>query len=257
MKAETRDGGEVAQMNDSVVRPAYAEPPWDYVNSSQLNVVVRLQEPERIGRFLPSGLAPAPASDVVVFMFLDAPQVPQLGDSYHSTECGLIVPAVTPGGVRGSQYSFMLVDNDPAISAGREVWGFPKKLGQVRMRRLSDTDVTARATHLPFREWNRSGVLQVEAHLDGSNEGLWEETSALHPRILSRQVRSPEGRAEGWTHTLQGGGVTKVHERMSGSATLVLGDSEEEGLRHLGPHEVLGALFVRCDFVLDYGTPVA
>ncbi|MFC8102692.1 acetoacetate decarboxylase family protein [Streptomyces sp. NPDC057363] len=239
------------------VVPPYPEPPWDYVNASILNIVARVGRPENLDRFLAPGVSVQEGQDTVVFTFLDVPNIPQMGPDYHSCEGGMIVPVTAGGGARGGHFAFMLVDNDVAITAGREIWGYPKKLADVRMRRVSDDEITARATHHPFRQWNTAGALQVRVRLDGSADGLWDGMKSFEPRILSRRVRSPKsGRPEGWALLAVEGRTVRVHERASGSATLDIGASPQEGLDQLGPLDVLGALYTRCDFVLDYGTPL-
>lgn len=246
-------------MTDSVsaVVAAYPEPPWDYVNASVLDIVVRVAQPERLAPFLAPGLEVREGQDTVVVTFLDVPHIPQIGFDYHSTECGMVIPVRTSAGVAGGHFAFMLVDNDVAITAGREIWGYPKKLAQVRMRRMSDDEITASATHLRFREWNTAGSVRARVRLDGSADGLADAVTACQPRILARSIRSPEsGRPEGWTLMEVRSQNVRVHERRSGSATLELGDSREEGLAQLGPFDVLGAICTRCDFVLDYGTPL-
>lgn len=239
------------------VVPPYPEPPWDFVNASILNIVARVRHPERLSRYLAPGVEVQDGRDTVVFSFLDVPNIPQMGFDYHASECGMIIPVRTAGGARGGHFAFMLVDNDTALTAGREIWGYPKKLAQVRMRRISDDEITARAAHHPYREWNTAGALQARVRLDGSADALRDEVKAFEPRILSRTIRSPEsGRPEGSTLLAVGSQMVRVHERASGSATLEIGDCQEERLDQLGPFDVLGALYTRCDFILDYGTPV-
>jgi acetoacetate decarboxylase len=238
------------------VDPAYPEPPWDYVNASVLNVLARVRLPERLARFLAPGVRVRAGADVVVFSFLDVPVITQLGPDYRSTECGLVVPVETAGGATGGHFAFMLVDNDLALAAGREIWGYPKKLAEVRMRRTAEDEITAQATHHPFRGWDGAGVLRVRAQLDGSADGLWDGVGSFEPRILSRRVRSAEGRPQGWVTLAVGTTSVRVRERASGSATLEFGGASVERLDELGPVDVLGALYTRCDFRLDYGSPV-
>lgn len=238
------------------VAPAYPEPPWVYTNASIINVVARVQHPEGLGDFVAEGLEPRAGSDTVVFFFLDVPGIPEFGPDYHSSECGMIVPAQTPGGQQGGHFSFMLVDNDGALAAGREIWGYPKKLAEVRMRRTADDRIAASARHLPQRGRSAGDVMHLEARLDGSADHLAESVAGLQPRLLARPVRSPEGRVVDRTLMTVRNEILRVHERLTGSATVELGESQEESLHRLGRLDVLGAVYTRCDFTVDYGEAI-
>ncbi len=54
------------------------------------------------------------------------------------TESGQVIPARF-GVDRGNYTHAMYLDGFPPIASGREIWGFPKKLGSPRLRVCSDT----------------------------------------------------------------------------------------------------------------------
>jgi acetoacetate decarboxylase len=239
------------------VRAPYPEPPWTYRNTSILNVLARAHNLDGLRAFLPPGLDLQDESGRFLLWFLDVPDIPQMGPDYRSSECGMIIPAKLGSTVSGGHFAFMLVDNDEALLAGREIWGYPKKLARVGFRRVSDSAFVAEASHMSYRSWSKSPVVQVRAELDGSNDHLWDHGMKLEPRILSRPTRNlSTGEPTGNHFLTVENHIHAVHERLSGSATLDFGPSREEGLHELGEIDVAGALFMRCDFGLGYGNEV-
>jgi acetoacetate decarboxylase len=54
------------------------------------------------------------------------------------TECGQVIP-VTFNGEKGAFVHSMYLDDEAPIAGGREIWGFPKKLGNPTINDESDT----------------------------------------------------------------------------------------------------------------------
>jgi hypothetical protein len=72
---------------------------------------------------------------VVKFEFIRMPDSTGFGDY---TESGQVIP-VTLNGEHGGFVLSMFLNDHPPIAAGRELWGFPKKLGQPDLRVHTDT----------------------------------------------------------------------------------------------------------------------
>ena len=89
--------------------------------------------PEAIRSALPFPLEPV--GDVVLYEFMNMPDSPGLG-SY--SESGVLIPC-TLNGVEMNYTAQMYLDCEPAIYAGREIWGFPKKRGNPSLRPYGDT----------------------------------------------------------------------------------------------------------------------
>ena len=69
------------------------------------------------------------------FEFIRMPDSTGFGDY---TEAGQVVP-VTFQGKSGNYVHSMFLDDDAPIAGGREIWGFPKKLGSPVLRVEKDT----------------------------------------------------------------------------------------------------------------------
>jgi acetoacetate decarboxylase len=76
------------------------------------------------------------ASDALVkYEFINMPDSTGFG---HYCESGQVIP-VCLGDEQGSYVHSMYLNDHPPIAAGRELWGFPKKLGEPELRVHKDT----------------------------------------------------------------------------------------------------------------------
>jgi acetoacetate decarboxylase len=238
--------------------PCYARPPWSYTGARVLNIVCRAEHPKALQRWVPAPLQPAYSDGLFVMFFLRVPRIPELGPHYHSTECGILVPVVTSdGALKGSTVAIMFVDNDVALAAGREIWGYPKKLGQITFEETGDREIRAAARHLPYRDVASGTVFSADVVLDGSGSELWPVVAALEPRLLRRAIPDPYGpRAQSVELLKVAHTGAKVYEERSGRATVRIEPSLEH-LELLGKIETLGATFRVCDFVLPYAQRIS
>ena len=72
---------------------------------------------------------------IVKYEFIRVPDSTGFGDY---TESGQVIP-VSFRGKKGSYTHCMFLNDEPPIAAGRELWGFPKKLAQPTLRAEIDT----------------------------------------------------------------------------------------------------------------------
>jgi len=112
--------------------PAYPCGPYRFVNREYLIISYRT-DPEALAAVIP---APLEMTDPIVkFEFIRMPDSTGFGDY---TEAGQVIP-VRFRGVHGSYVHSMFLDCEPPIAGGREIWGFPKKLGSPELRVEKDT----------------------------------------------------------------------------------------------------------------------
>ncbi|MDD1724824.1 MAG: acetoacetate decarboxylase [Methanospirillum sp.] len=103
--------------------PAYPQPPYQFKNREYFIITYETD------RDLLKNLVPPPLEvdePVIKYEFIRMPDSSGLGDY---TESGQVIP-VTYKGKKGLYVLSMYLDNEPAILAGREIWGFPKKSGR-------------------------------------------------------------------------------------------------------------------------------
>ena len=112
--------------------PAFPAGPYRFVDREYLIITYRT-DPDLLREIIP---APLTMTDPVVkFEFINMPDSTGFG---HYCESGQVIP-VTLDGVAGGYVHSMYLNDHPPIAAGREIWGFPKKLGEPELRVHKDT----------------------------------------------------------------------------------------------------------------------
>lgn len=113
--------------------PSYPRGWYRFVNREYL-IVTYESDPQAIRDALPEPLEPD-GSNTVMYEFIKMPDSSGFGDY---TESGVVIPAM----YKGEHVNFtaqMYLDDEPPISGGREIWGFPKKLGNPKLTVNHDT----------------------------------------------------------------------------------------------------------------------
>lgn len=106
-----------------IASASYGRPPYRFINREYF-IISYETTAEAIRNALPEPLE-SDGSNIVLYEWIKMPDSSGLG-SYE--ESGIVIPCM----YKGEAVNFvaqMYLDNGPAILAGREVWGFPKKWG--------------------------------------------------------------------------------------------------------------------------------
>jgi acetoacetate decarboxylase len=107
--------------------PAFPPGPYRFVNREFLIISYRT-DPDLLAAVIP---APLQMTDPIVkFEFIRMPDSTGFGDY---TEAGQVIPVRFQGQAGGYVHA-MFLDCEPPIAAGREIWGFPKKLAAPELR---------------------------------------------------------------------------------------------------------------------------
>lgn len=122
-------GGPIAM---PLTSPAFPQGPYRFVNREYL-VITYETDMDALRAVVPEPLKVT--EPLVKFEFMRMPDSTGFGDY---TESGQVIP-VTFEGRPGSYTHAMFLDNHSPIAGGRELWGFPKKLGAPRLQVASDT----------------------------------------------------------------------------------------------------------------------
>lgn len=112
--------------------PSYPRGPYRFIHREYL-VVSYESDPEAIRQAVPEPLVPA--GNIVNFEFMKMPDSSGFGDY---TESGTVIPCT----LNGEPCNFtvqMFLDDEPPISGGREIWGFPKKHAHPKLELVKDT----------------------------------------------------------------------------------------------------------------------
>jgi acetoacetate decarboxylase len=112
--------------------PSYPRGPYRFINREYLTITYETDMD------LLRALVPAPLEVVeplVKFEFMKMPDSTGFGDY---TEAGQVIP-VRYKGIMGGYTHAMFLDDQPPIAAGREIWGFPKKLAHPKLEVVQET----------------------------------------------------------------------------------------------------------------------
>jgi acetoacetate decarboxylase len=103
--------------------PAFPPGPYRFVNREFMVITYRT-DPDALRAVVPEPLELGP-DPLVKYEFIRMPDSTGFGDY---TETGQVIP-VSYQGVKGSYSHAMYLNDEAPIAGGREIWGFPKKLG--------------------------------------------------------------------------------------------------------------------------------
>ena len=112
--------------------PAYPPGPYRFVDREYLIITYRT-DPVLLRALIPAPLEMT--EPIVKFEFINMPDSTGFG---RYCESGQVIP-VSLNGVSGGYVHSMYLNDHPPIAGGRELWGFPKKLGQPELRVHTDT----------------------------------------------------------------------------------------------------------------------
>ncbi|MQR01598.1 acetoacetate decarboxylase [Glaciimonas soli] len=115
-----------------ITNPAYPPGPYRFVDREFLIITYRT-DPEALKKIIPAPLQFV--EPIVKYEFIKMPNSTGFGHYYES---GQVIP-VTLNGVKGGYVHSMYLNDHPPIAGGRELWGFPKKLGDPELRVHKDT----------------------------------------------------------------------------------------------------------------------
>ena len=221
--------------------PAFPPGPYRFVDREFLIITYRT-DPVALQKIIP---APLKMTDAIVkFEFINMPDSTGFG---HYCESGQVIP-VTLDGVAGGYVHSMYLNDHPPIAAGRELWGFPKKLGEPELRVHKDTLV---------------GTLDYsETRVATGTMGFKHKT--LDPKAIQASLLAPNFLLKIIPHV---DGTPRICELVQYSLTdiTIKGAWSGPGALQLNPHglapvadlpvlEVLSAVHILADLTLPYGT---
>jgi acetoacetate decarboxylase len=131
------------------------------------------------------------------------------------------------------------------MAGGREVWGYPKKLGQVNYEEAADGSITAGVSRLD-QTLIKIGFRPGEAPF---------EKPSLHPRLQVKRIPRADGQGfdvdQIILNELTG---AKIISQARGAGSVILGGrSNMDPLMELGITRVIGAEHAVAEFRLGYG----
>lgn len=115
--------------------PAYPKGPYHFRNR-EFFIISYLTDPDKLRAVVPEPLSIDPNNPVVHYEFIRMPDSSGFGDY---TESGQVITVFDQHGNKGNYTHSMYLDDEGPIAAGREIWGFPKKLATPKLKVETDT----------------------------------------------------------------------------------------------------------------------
>ena len=164
----------------------YPEPPYQYVGACCL-IGVWKADRSVLEEVLPAPLELTPESQVIATV-CDYPHVTGLG-AYHAS--ALFIRCRFDG-IEGGFCCHCYMDNDAAVEAGREIWGFPKKLARVELSTSSEIikGVVERGT-IPLMTFSMNLIREAQVselpplETSSTSSSSLHRRRARHPRFMS------------------------------------------------------------------------
>ena len=220
----------------------YPKPPFEYREAKQMTVAFKT-DPDVLHELVPPPLIPNDDAT----MLLSSAEFMSSGFGRYR-EAHLLTHATFEG--RLVNFSlYLILDSDVAIGAGREIWGFAKKLGRLSLD-MKDDVVSTRV--------ERAGCTIIEAavHLAelGTEEDLGGTPEWITRRVIPNVSLSAPPDIDQLTSTTLTNLVT--HDVYKGAATLAFGSSPADRLEVIPVNEVTGGFYFEYQFTLNDGRVV-
>lgn len=186
---------------------------------------------------------------------MNMPDSPGLG-SY--SESGILIPGILDG--REVNYTAqMYLNSEPAIYAGREIWGFPKKRGDPTLRAEEDT-LVGRLTFggnmvaLGTMPYKAEAILAKHDHSKHALELVKKKLTK--PQVNLKIIPNVDG-SDGMRQLIEyHPQVIKIHEAWKGPARLSLVPHVDADVANFPILEVVGGTHMLADIILPYGTVI-
>lgn len=115
-----------------LTNPSYPRGPYRFINR-EFFVITYESDMDKIRQVVPEPLEVT--EPIVKFEIIRMPDSTGFGDY---TESGQLIP-VTYQGKKGAYVLSTFLDDESPIAAGREIWGFPKKLANPSLKVVNET----------------------------------------------------------------------------------------------------------------------
>ncbi|MEH7225746.1 acetoacetate decarboxylase family protein [Bacillus sp. JJ1566] len=216
--------------------PLFPGLPYTYTDYEKISIYAK-GKPEIMQSFLPKEFKLE--SDIFEVFVLTNHKIEGLNPY---SEGGLIIPCSYKG-QKGACMAYEYVDSDDALCAGREIWGYPKKIGEISFEKV-ETKINGTVT--------RRGKKVIRVTLEKKEKEV--NTPLLFPRLQVKRMPGVESSAPDLNLVIQNEFYQAINTvEWFGDATLDWEYSEQDPLSRLGPVEVLGGKYIRGGFTLNYG----
>lgn len=216
--------------------PLFPRLPYEYKDYQKVSVYCK-GESETLKRFLPKEFELI--SDIFEVFILQNNEIDGL-DLY--SEGGIVIPCSYKD-QSGACVAFEYVDTDDALCAGREIWGYPKKLAKVQFSQNNDSIKGM---------IERRGKKIIDIAFQRNDQQI--EIPNLSPRLQVKRMPHPETYGTDINKIIKNElQNTVIKKKVFGEAKLTMEQSAADPLYQLGVKEIVGAMYIEGAFTLTYG----
>lgn len=233
-----------------IASPTYPRGPYRFINREYL-IITYESDADAIRRLLPQPLQPD-GSNHVMYEFARMPDSSGFGDY---TQTGVVIPCVLNGEAM-NHVSQMYLDCEPPIAGGREIWGFPQKLGKPSLGIVQDT-LTGRLEY--GRELVALGSMTYKHQNLLTGADMEAQTAALVQKLAGTRVnlklipRVTDGSLQIAQLVAYNMADISLKGAWCGQARLELFPHVNAPLADLPVKKVVGGLHLVADLTLPYG----
>jgi|TARA_Y100000310_G_scaffold342703_1_gene447005 acetoacetate decarboxylase len=225
--------------------PLYAKPPIDYRDVHTISVSYETDMDAALD-LLPEGLVIEPPA-VATVLFIDYP-FSTLGP-YYETILGI---SCSFEGTPRSYIAHIVVNNEMPLAAGREIWGFPKKLADISIETGAPTDLLSGKMERPSGHLICSAGVRPETPAQVSGEP--QEGYSLSLRLIPSPV---EGAKPSLAELVETHSVSTTKQAWTGPGWVEFhSHSQVDPWHKLKVKEVVNANYRIYDTVLGFGRVV-
>lgn len=216
--------------------PLYPGLPYEYNDYQKVSVYCR-GDRKTMQKFLPKEFEVL--SDVFEVFVLKNNEIKGL-DLY--SEGGVVIPCSYKE-IKGACVVFEYVNTDDALCAGREIWGYPKKLSEVKFNQdgnLIKCGIVRRNKKIIDIEFKKSDT-EIKP-------------PSLSPRLQVKRMPHPEVYGTDINKIIKNElKNVRIKKKTYGTATLNIEESSSDPLSELEIKEIIGAIYIEGAFTLTYG----
>ena len=222
-----------------VAAPLYATPPIIYKDVERI-AFTYATDPEAVQNILPEGLeVPEPATATLLFVKYPFSTLGPYLEAILSTGC------VWQGELR--QFStYLFLDTDAPTAAGREIWGFPKKLAHITFE--NEGDLIIATAERPKGNRICTGVIRPERQIEPA-------ARPGPPGLSLRVIPSPEeGQGPSLMELIETPSTSTTKDAWTGTGSAQFNSpSETDPWHRFAVKKMINCVYHRGDMVLPFG----
>ncbi|MHA1580526.1 MAG: acetoacetate decarboxylase family protein [Candidatus Freyarchaeota archaeon] len=215
--------------------PLYPEPPYRYPGARGILIIYET-DPDSIKKVLPDVLE---VGDMPL-AFLGVMEYPECDPLGPYNEAYLMVQAKC-GDVAAWFNPFMWVTTEEALTAGREIWGFPKKTAGIKLVR-EEEKVTGVV--------ERKGVRFIKATVEPTGPLDMPFEASI---MTLKQMLKGDGTGLEVKRVLLTTNPLEITKMMAGEGSIRFEKSEEDPAYLLEPKKISASVYVEYNMTLPYG----